>query len=90
MHALCKQLRIWLSLSASYRPQTDGQTERFNRTFMSLLRATISQHKGDWEQQLPTVVYAYNNTVHSATGFPPNFLLLGWHPTDFRVPLVFQ
>jgi hypothetical protein len=90
MRALCKQLRIRLSLSAAYRPQTDGQTERFNRTFMSLLRATISQHHGDWEQQLPTVVYAYNNTVHSATGFTPHFLLFGWHPTDIRVPLVFQ
>jgi hypothetical protein len=54
---------------------------------MSLLRATISQHKSDWEQ-LPTVVYA--NTVQSATGFTPHFLLLGWHPTNFRVPLVFQ
>jgi transposase InsO family protein len=58
MRALCKQLHIRLSLSAAYRPQTDGQTERFNRTFMRLLRATTSQHKGDWEQQLPTVVYA--------------------------------
>jgi hypothetical protein len=90
MRALCKQLRIRLSLSAAYRPQKDGQTECFNRTFMSLLCATISQFKGDWEKQLPTVVYAYNTTIHSATGFAPDFLLYGWHPTDIRVPLVFQ
>jgi hypothetical protein len=57
---------------------------------MSLLRATISQFKGDWEKHLPTVVYAYNTTIHSATGFAPHFLLYGWHPTDIRVPLVFQ
>jgi hypothetical protein len=86
MRALCKQLRTWLPLSAAYRPQTDGQTERLNRTFMSLLCATISQFKGDWEKQLPTVVYAYNNTIHSAKGCTPHFLLFGWHPTDIRVP----
>jgi hypothetical protein len=57
---------------------------------MSLLRATISQLKGDWGKQLPTVVYAYNNTIHSATAFTPPFLLFGWHPTDIRVSLVFQ
>jgi hypothetical protein len=57
---------------------------------MSLLRATISQLKGDWEKQLPTVVYAYNNTIHSAMAFTPHFLLFGWHPTDIRVSLVFQ
>jgi transposase InsO family protein len=86
VRALCKQLRIRLSLSAAYRPQTDGQTERFNRTFMSLLCATISQFKGEWGKQLPTAVYVYNNTIHSATGFTPHFLLYGWHPTDIRVP----
>jgi transposase InsO family protein len=56
MRALCKQLRILLSLSAAYRPQTDGQTEIFNRTFMSLPRATISQFKSDWEKHLRTAV----------------------------------
>jgi hypothetical protein len=57
---------------------------------MSLLRTTISQFKGDWGKQLPTVVYVYNNTINSATGFTPHFLLYGWHPTDIRVPLVYQ
>jgi hypothetical protein len=57
---------------------------------MSLLRATISQFKGDCEKQLPTAVYAYNNTIHSATGFTLHVLLYGWHPTDIGVPLVFQ
>jgi hypothetical protein len=36
--ALAKGLSVRLALSASYRPQTDGSTERFNRTFLSKVR----------------------------------------------------
>jgi hypothetical protein len=50
----------------------------------------ISQFKGIWEIHLPSVVCAYNTTIHSATGFTPHFLLYGWQPTGIRVPLVFQ
>jgi hypothetical protein len=77
-------------LSAACKPQTAGQSECLNRTFRSLLRATINQLKGDGETHLPTVVYAYDTTVHSATGFTPHFLLYGWQPTDIHVSLMFQ
>jgi hypothetical protein len=36
---------------------------------------------------VPAVLYAYRNTVHSATGFTPHYLMFGWEPTDLRVPL---
>jgi hypothetical protein len=89
MRALTKELRIRLSLSASYRPQTDGSTERFNRTFLTMLR-TASPEQNLWHTIVPALLYAYNNTVHSATGYTPHFLLHGWHPIDLRVPLAFQ
>jgi hypothetical protein len=53
---------------------------------MSLLRSNIRQFKGGWDKHLPTVVYAYNTTIHSAAGFTPYFLRYGWQPTDIRVP----
>ena len=31
----------------------------------------MSEHKAKWEQYLPLVEYAYNNTVHSSTGKAP-------------------
>jgi hypothetical protein len=34
MRAFCKGLSVRLALSASYRPQTDGSSERFNLTFL--------------------------------------------------------
>ncbi|MCO5609922.1 hypothetical protein L7F22_064157 [Adiantum nelumboides] len=35
---------------------------------LDLLKCYVSEHKGKWEQYLPLVEYAYNNTVHSSTG----------------------
>jgi hypothetical protein len=32
-------------------------------------------------------LYAYHNTVHTATGYTPHHLLIGWQPRDLRVSL---
>jgi Integrase zinc binding domain/Integrase core domain len=85
--SLCRYLGIELRLSVSYRPQTDGQTERFNRIFLQMLRAYVNEHHTDWPTHIPAVVYAHNNTIHSATGFTPHRLLFGWCPRDIRTPL---
>jgi hypothetical protein len=90
MRALTKALYIRLSLSASYRPQTDGSTVRFNRTFLTMLRTTSSSQPHLWDRFVPALVYAYNNTIHTVTGYTPRFILHGWHPIDLRVPLAFQ
>jgi hypothetical protein len=39
---------------------------------------------------MPSLMYAYNNTVHSSTGYTPHVLLFGWNPIDLRVPICFQ
>ncbi|MCO5605850.1 hypothetical protein L7F22_060034 [Adiantum nelumboides] len=49
----------------------DGQSEKENSTVLDLLKCYVSEHKGKWEQYLPLVKYAYNNTVHSSTGKAP-------------------
>jgi hypothetical protein len=90
MRALAKGLCVRLALSASYRPQTDGSTERFNRTFLSMIRTCCHKHPKSWDRELPSLMYAYNNTVHSSTGYTPHFLLFGWNPIDLRVPICFQ
>jgi transposase InsO family protein len=40
--ALCKSLEIQMKLSVAYHPQTDGQTEMFNRTLLALLRSAVN------------------------------------------------
>ena len=71
-------------LSTAYHPQTDGQTERANRTLEEMLRAYITPLGDEWDQRLAEVEFAYNNSEHKSTGQTPFYLSYGFHP---RVPL---
>ncbi|KAJ9513865.1 hypothetical protein QJQ45_020944 [Haematococcus lacustris] len=70
-----------LLLSSAYHPQTDGQTERANRTVEDMLRPYVNDHKTDWDQHLAAVEFAYNSSEHVGTGFTPFYLNYGQHPT---------
>jgi transposase InsO family protein len=85
--AVCKALNLKLKLSVAYHPQTDGATEVFNKTLLNMLRCFVNQYHSNWVDMLPPLLYAYHNTVHSATGFTPHLLLFGWTPRDLRAPL---
>ena len=37
-------------MSTAYHPQTDGQTERANRTLDEMLRAYVNYHQDDWDE----------------------------------------
>ncbi|MCO5612638.1 hypothetical protein L7F22_066907 [Adiantum nelumboides] len=65
---LFENMGTTLKFSLSFHPQTDGLSEEANSTVLDLLKCYVSEHKGKWEQYLPLVEYAYNNTVHSSTG----------------------
>jgi len=67
-------------LSTAYRPQTDGQTERVNRTLQEYLRAYVSPHGKDWETVLSCAEYALNDSVSTSIGCTPFFLNYGCHP----------
>lgn len=70
-----------LRLSTPSNPQTDGQTERSNRTLLQMLRAfCVPAKDGEWEFQLPWLEFAYNNAEQSSTGYSPFFLNSGTHP----------
>ena len=58
-------------MSTAYHPQTDGQTERVNRSMQTALRIYASKHKTDWTEWLATVAAAYNSPVHESTGKTP-------------------
>lgn len=69
-----------LAMSTAHHPQTDGQTERANRTFEDMLRAYVSPYHDDWDQHLAALEFAYNTSVHASTGFTPAYLNYGQHP----------
>lgn len=47
MKRVMRALAIKLFHSTAYHPQTDGQTENFYRTFLSMLRSFVSKHQSD-------------------------------------------
>jgi hypothetical protein len=77
---LWKLLGTTLDKSTAYHPETDGQTERANRTIEDILRAYVDSRQNDWDQHLTGVEIAYNNSKQSSTGFTPYYLNYGQHP----------
>jgi len=78
--------------STTCHPQTDGQTEVVSRTLSQLLRALIQKNLKSWEECLPFVEFAYNRTVHSATGFSPFEIVYDFNPLTPMdlIPLLFE
>lgn len=82
--ALFKHLGTRFNMSTANHPQTDGQTERSNRTVEEMLRAYVNPFHTDWDEHLTAVEFAYNDSVQASTGFSPFFLSHGQNP---RTPL---
>jgi transposase InsO family protein len=78
--SLFKTLGTKLSFSTANHPQTDGQTERANRTIEEMLRSYVSPFQDDWDQHLAAAEFAYNSGVHASTGYTPFFLNYGFTP----------
>ena len=72
-----------LALSTTVSPQTDGQTERRNKTLEEMLRAYVSHTQVDWESWSVSAEFAYNNTPNTALGGKNPFEIdMGCKPTD--------
>jgi hypothetical protein len=84
LHKLCGTS---LFMSTAFHPQTDGLTERANRTIIQTLRCTLTDHAGDWVDALTAAEFAMNNAINASTGVSPFFMTLGRHP---RVPTTFD
>jgi hypothetical protein len=78
--ALVELLGVKHKMSSAFHPQTDGQTERVNRVLEEYLRHYVNPSHDDWDEWLPLAEFAYNNSVHEATGETPFFLNYGVHP----------
>ena len=69
--SLWTQLGTKLTMSTAYHPQTDGQTERANRTLEEGLRHYVNLRQNDWDDHLDAQEIAVNNSKHASTGFTP-------------------
>ena len=77
---LCNLARIQKLRTSPYRPQTNGQCERFNSTLISMIGTLPPDTKRNWQAQIATLVHGYNYTKSSATGYKPYTLMFGREP----------
>jgi hypothetical protein len=76
-----------LLMSTSYHPQTDGQTERANRTIKQYLKMYCEDSPEDWDLYLTAAEFAYNNSENASTKMTPFFMNYGRHP---RTPATYE
>ena len=60
--AMCTRLMM----STAFHPQIDGQSERTIQVLEDMLRACVLDHKDSWEEHLPSMEFAYNNSYQAS------------------------
>ena len=66
-----------VNLSTAFHPHTDGQADRTIQTLEDILRACVLDFKGNWDDHMPLIEFAYNNSYHSSIGMAPFEALYG-------------
>ena len=74
---MCTVLGIDKTRTTSFRPQSNGGIERFNRTLASILTMYCEKNQETWENYLQQVMMAYRSSVHASTTRTPNSMLFG-------------
>jgi hypothetical protein len=69
-----------LKMSSAYHPQTDGSTERANKTVTQMLRQCIDPKQKSWVSKLSAIEFAINSARSASTGYAPFFLNTGRMP----------
>ncbi|OJT13579.1 Transposon Ty3-I Gag-Pol polyprotein, partial [Trametes pubescens] len=78
--ALHKLMGVKLDMSSSYHPQTDGSSERTNKTVVQMLRYHVVRNQTGWVRALPLIRFQLMNTVNASTGYSPFHLRHGRSP----------
>ena len=74
---LCRSLQVAKTRTTPYRPSSNGQVERVNRSILCFIRCFLEDHVPGWDRYLPALGMSLRATVNRSTGFTPNFLRLG-------------
>ena len=84
---LMKLMNIEQRMGSSYHPESDGQTERSNRTLETMIRHYVNERNNDWAKHLTAAEIAINNCQQSSTKYSPFFMNYGFNP---RFPFLVQ
>lgn len=71
MTAFLKIINVKQRLSTAFHPQTDGQTERMNRTLEDMLRHYVGPIHDRWDEHLAMAEFAINNSYQESIKTTP-------------------
>ena len=79
MKACMKAMGVRSRYILPYHPESNGICERLNGTVINMLSSYVQQPENQkkWAGYLDHVVFAYNTSVHTATGYTPYYLVFG-------------
>lgn len=74
---VCELLHVAKTRTTPYRPCSNGQVERYNRTLLQLIRCYRRGNLDDWDVDLQLLAGATRATRNRPTGYTPNMMMLG-------------
>jgi hypothetical protein len=85
-----RMMRQQQRATLAYRPQANGQQERYIQTVVRAIRIYIEDvNQKDWDLYVNKLEFALNTSVHSELKVSSFYLVHGWHPRstlDAMVP----
>lgn len=76
-----------LSMSSSFHPQSNGKTERANRTINSVMRQLVNEHQTNWAAGMRYAEFAINASRSESNGHAPFELTRGYIPATISSSL---
>ena len=73
----CSESGIKNHYSSPAHPQANGQVEVTNRSLLKIIKTRLKGAKGIWQNELPSVLWAYRTTARTPTGETPFRLAYG-------------
>ena len=78
MQEVYNVLKVKVHFTSPYHPQSNGACERLNGTLINMLVSYTNQdNQNQWVNFVQQIVFAYNTSIHSSTGYTPYFLIHG-------------
>lgn len=75
--AVCDLLEIAKTRTTPYRPCSNGQVERYNRTLLQLIKCYRRGNLQSWDRDLQLLAGAMRATRNRQTGFTANMMMFG-------------
>ena len=69
-----------LLMSTAFHPQTEGATERANRSVAQILQTVVDNDQKNWSEKCSMVEFTLNSSVNATTGYALFGLNYGYTP----------